>query len=955
MIDSTHDILNDTIYESLLQLCWSGCIGLATSAPPCKEYSRLKMQPGGPPPLRTPEHMDGLPHLNQAQLEKVRQSKEIHRRGRQLLYAVMSKGGIGILEQPPSSLAWLEPENHNLFREFQGHIAWTDACRYGKDWAKSWAFASNHQRVASLSALCNHNISHQSIIGTKDSQGNYLSTTTAEYPALLAEILIKQMSFRVSHSTAPPKPLPFSHKTSFTLPHGPRLKMCDGAGKYSTADHSLPKPTRPHADLAKQWTSWARTKQLDSRILAHFAQAKPDAPLTEKEVQEAIEILYTALQDTAPANTEPEAGQPYRLRILSKLGIATQDPDLALLAHLEQGVPTGVITPLPSSHQWPRANDTSEQAEAIQLDMCEGNWKAAEEHPEEVRALIQKEIEQGWVIETHMTLEQAKKHWPKGTALGKLNLVLAEGRDPRLVLDSTICGVNPKCHLPEKVALPMAADICLATKPSDDHGAFTGASVDFKAAHKQVQIKPEEHGLLLFAFDKKLYYYRVCHFGARFSAYWWQRVGAFLLRQIHHLLSHTPHKAWLYVDDLLTALWRPQAPAALTLIVIFLQAINAPISWKKAQFQDDITWCGWTINFRFDTIQLTQAKIAKCIAQMQALLEKPKACRKLLEKTIGLLVWATSISIQLRPFLAPLYSDLHSPPGSQYAIPATQWQTFLSSLRDDLTLPGCPIGLHIPPGARILEYKGTRLATKADLPSIPSSAKVQFVRATDPEATHTRLRRESIESLQWFIHTLGHSPQRPLATPDMLHCLAAADACAEGQTVGIGGWVITGSAAAWFGETWSIAEIRKTWPFLTKPAQRYIASFETLAQFALLQCTHRITGHRHLQVRVPTGTDNTATEAGINKLFTTKWPLSHFLKLIASWSHAHGVALQPTHIPGKKNTWADELSRDQLSRFRNRRHERIRFSPARLATGAQSLELHPIEARWRDEHRLAAS
>ena len=307
MIDSEHDILNDNIYESLLQLCWSGCIGLATSAPPCKEYSRLKMQPGGPPPLRTPEYMDGLPHLNKAQLEKVRQSKEIHRRGRQLLYAVMSKGGIGILEQPPSSLAWLEPENHNLFREFQGRIAWTDACRYGKDWAKSRAFASNHQRVASLSALCNHNISHQSIIGTKDSQGNYLSTITAEYPALLAEILIKQMSFRVSQSTAQPRPLPFSQKTSFALPHGPRLKMCDGAGNYSTADHSLPKPTRPHVDLAKQWTSWARREKLDTRIMAHIAQAKPEAPLTEQEVQQAIEILYTTLQATAQQTQSPKS------------------------------------------------------------------------------------------------------------------------------------------------------------------------------------------------------------------------------------------------------------------------------------------------------------------------------------------------------------------------------------------------------------------------------------------------------------------------------------------------------------------------------------------------------------------------------------------------------------------------------------------------------------------------
>ena len=139
--------------------------------------------------------------------------------------------------------------------------------------------------------------------------------------------------------------------------------------------------------------------------------------------------------------------------------------------------------------------------------------------------------------------------------------------------------------------------------------------------------------------------------------------------------------------------------------------------------------------------------------------------------------------------------------------------------------------------------------------------------------------------------------------PEMLQCLAAADACAEGHTVGIGGWVITGSAAAWFGETWSIEEIRKTWPFLTKPAQRYIASFETLAQFALLQCTHRITGHRHLQVRVPSGTDNTATEAGINKLFTTKWPFkplpqTHSLLEPRAWSGlaAHSHPRQEEHL-----------------------------------------------------------
>ena len=76
--------------------------------------------------------------------------------------------------------------------------------------------------------------------------------------------------------------------------------------------------------------------------------------------------------------------------------------------------------------------------------------------------------------------------------------------------------------------------------PRSQTGAFIGASIDFKAAHKQVQVRPEEHGLLLFAFQRKLYHYRVCHFGGRFSAFWWQRTGAFLLRQVHGLLAWKP-------------------------------------------------------------------------------------------------------------------------------------------------------------------------------------------------------------------------------------------------------------------------------------------------------------------------------------------------------------------------------------------------------------------------------
>ena len=107
---------------------WPHCV--CPEFPELKEYSRLKMRPGGPPALRTPNHMDGVRGLSPAQLQKVRDSREI---------------GVGVLEQPPSSLAWLETANFELFQEFQGHLAWVDACRHGK------CFASNS---ALKSALC---------------------------------------------------------------------------------------------------------------------------------------------------------------------------------------------------------------------------------------------------------------------------------------------------------------------------------------------------------------------------------------------------------------------------------------------------------------------------------------------------------------------------------------------------------------------------------------------------------------------------------------------------------------------------------------------------------------------------------------------------------------------------------------------------------------------------------
>ena len=71
-------------------------------------------------------------------------------------------------------------------------------------------------------------------------------------------------------------------------------------------------------------------------------------------------------------------------------------------------------------------------------------------------------------------------------------------------------------------------------------------------------------------------------------------------------------------------------------------ATPCPISWKKAQFQDQINWCGWSVHFGHDTIHLMEAKLDK-LRQLENLSQAHKVPRKALEQRLGLLIWATSI------------------------------------------------------------------------------------------------------------------------------------------------------------------------------------------------------------------------------------------------------------------------------------------------------------------------
>ena len=195
----------------------------------------------------------------------------------------------------------------------------------------------------------------------------------------------------------------------------------------------------------------------------------------------------------------------------------------------------------------------------------------------------------------------------------------------------------------------------------------------------------------------------------------------------------------------------------------------------------------------------------------------------------------------------------------------------------------------------------------------------------------------------------------PLKQAPVLPCLAAADACAEGDEIGIGGWIISCSQVIWFGETWKYADAQAAWPCLqAQNAQAYIACFETIAPFALLKAAHQKLGHSHYSFALPTGSDNIATEAGTNSLFTTTWPLCLFLRQVAAWVHAHAVTLQVSHVAGTNNEWADQVSCNNLQRFHHRPDQRLRFHPSDFTTSDRRLTLHPPTAPWGPERLTAA-
>ena len=189
----------------------------------------------------------------------------------------------------------------------------------------------------------------------------------------------------------------------------------------------------------------------------------------------------------------------------------------------------------------------------------------------------------------------------------------------------------------------------------------------------------------------------------------------------------------------------------------------------------------------------------------------------------------------------------------------------------------------------------------------------------------------------------------PMLRPSTAAAPAAADACAAGEKIGIGGWCsilpdAPDDALFWFSEQFTVADFPVEWD-MHRDAQRNIACYETLAQTALTELRASLHRNQNSQVVYRQDCDNAPSVGAMNKLFTTALPLKFFTQNLTGTLARLGVQIEVVHLPGSDNDLADGLSREKPEVVRRMdANKRMRFSVPSLLRSHTRQRVFPVDA-----------
>ena len=593
-----------------------------------------------------------------------------------------------------------------------------------------------------------------------------------------------------------------------------------------------------------------------------FAMATGERGCKLVKDEELLEELRGAMHRFGGGDPDdlmvPE-GQPFRLRLMRRLLKEAGDPDWEFLERAEEGLPVGVLEPLPRTpsvfEEQVKWNLEEDPLQPHRLEKA--NYPSAREHADHLRSHLEAEVAEGLVEK--MSRDDFVKEFGENRAIAAL-AVLVE--DPvvgkkRVIHDgSHDVQVNHRIKTRDKIRMPGAREkrYVLESLKRKREVAFSLIG-DFGKAHRRFKYQRREQGFLGCVVDETdqcVYVNKVGTFGITSTPYWWTRLSGALLRLVHYfMVPGTVVEFLLYADDLEGVGVGRRGRISLVIAYCIMAALGAPFKWSKQRGGTATEWVGLTTDYGKYSFGLSEKRSTWLRSWIDGLLTSGLVEPGEFAAGLGRLSFASLALPWEKPFLGPLFA----------------WTAAVLPQRGAQIIPWA-VGM-------ILKWISSRLGNGGRLEEVALVSE-----------------SEEVGPIIWT------------------------DAKATEEQAWIGGYLQTSERSEEC--SWFSLEVKETIaPWLRcrgGSPKRVIAALEMLATLVAVKIWAPVIKGR-MQAKITAKTDNQGNGFVLKKFMTSKYPGTVLLMEMAEELRYHDVSLDLQWVRRDSNQVADDLTNLEFGKF----------------------------------------
>ena len=221
-------------------------------------------------------------------------------------------------------------------------------------------------------------------------------------------------------------------------------------------------------------------------------------PELQSQLRQLWKEWLEAQDLSEPGLLEVPSGQPLYLRLLRAMLEAAGDPDREFLRQAEDGLPVGILDPLP------RTPHVFEEQQKRPLENAPWeaslawvpNYGSVEEHREFAKAKFEEDVEEGLMAK--MSLGDFLDHYGIHTAIAALAVIVEdEAKDKKRIIHDATHGVrvNHRIKCRDKLRSPGAREKKHLLREHEEAGEVAFSVVgDIAKAHRRFKHAAKEHG-----------------------------------------------------------------------------------------------------------------------------------------------------------------------------------------------------------------------------------------------------------------------------------------------------------------------------------------------------------------------------------------------------------------------------------------------------------------------------